>query len=83
MRHGMLEGARNWANKGRQMHIKQVPGSRRGKDKEGDKDKGADDDKKKGEKSEGEKNKEGEEEEEEEMKFKIPYLSSQDITPGK
>ena len=64
----MIEGTRTWADKGRQMHIKQVPGSRRGKDKKDDKDKGEGDEKA---------------EEDEEMEFKIPYLSSQDITPGK
>ena len=66
------------------MPIRHAPGARRAKDKKVDKGKEASDDKKEGEESESEENKEEEEEqeEEEEMKFKIPYLSSQDITPG-
>ena len=80
----MVKGGRRLPSNARQVPIRHAPGARR------------DDEEKKDENSEGEKGEEegGEEEEEaeeeeeeeeeegEEMKFTIPYLSSQDISPG-
>ena len=63
------------------MPIRHAPGARRD-DKPKKADKSKDDGEDDGEGESDKSNEEEEEEEEEEMKFKIPYLSSQDIEPG-
>ena len=79
LRQKMLSSARMKVIKGHQTPIRHAPGARRD-DKPKKADKSKDDGEDNGE-DESESNNE-EEEEEEEVKFRIPYLSSQDIEPG-
>ena len=79
LRQKMLGSTSVKATEGHQMPIRHALGARRD-DKPKKADKSKDDGEDNGEDESGNKNEE--EEEEEEVKFRIPYLSSQDIEPG-